>query len=149
MKKYIRIFLILIMFVLIFNPVMAVEERLEPMKEQLGGNISTLTASIIIMLVVFFVLSIIEKVMTGKKIIKNRFSSNIFVRFVEVLLFVIITVLMMYEFININNIYVKCIGIVVALFALYQRISNKNRKWAYTTFIIDVGIYAIEIIFKL
>lgn len=151
MKKVKKvIFVYIFEFLLILNNSYAgVQSELQPLENDIKDNFTSLTTTIIIMLGVFVILGIIYKLITNQKIFKNKFASNKLVRFIEVTLFMAITALMIYEFISINNIYVKCLGIVTALFAFYQRVSNKNRKWAYTAFIVEVVIYAVAIIFAL
>lgn len=151
MKKVKKvIFVYIFEFLLILNNSYAgVQSELQPLENDIKDNFTSLTTTIIIMLGVFAILGIIYKLITNQKIFKNKFASNKLVRFIEVTIFTAITAMMIYEFFCMDNIYIKCLGIVIALFAFYQRVSNKNRKWAYTAFIIEVIIYAIAIIFTL
>lgn len=143
------IVLLFVVFKISSNIYATVSDELAPMREGIMANFTSLTTTIIIMLGVFAILGIIYKLITHQKIFKNKFASNKLVRFIEVTIFTAITAMMIYEFFCMDNIYIKYLGIVIALFAFYQRVSNKNRKWAYTAFIIEVIIYAIAIIFTL
>lgn len=142
-KKIVYLFMFLIISAFSFVNVYAesVDSALEPLKGDIENNVSSLTTVIFIMLGVFGILALIEAIIAGKKSKSTSFLSNKLIRFFEVLILIIIVVLLLYEYVMIDNKVIIAIGIVLTLFAFYQRVSNKNRKWAYTTLAIDVILY--------
>lgn len=150
MKKNIRIIFSLMML-LIYNYITCfsycVEEITAPLETSIISNFSMLILFIVMTFAVLLLLSLAIKVITGRKIFTGKFLSNKFVRFVEVSLFISVVVFLISEYIEVWKKYYSIGGIVLAVFAFYQRISNKNRKLGYISLIITMVIYAIYKIF--
>lgn len=150
MKKSIRVIFSL-MILLIYNYVTCfsycVEEITAPVEKSIISNFSILILAIVGTFGILFILSLAIKVITGRKIFTGKFLSNKFVRFVEVSLFISVVVFLISEYIEVWKKYYSIGGIVLAVFAFYQRISNKNRKLGYISLIITMVIYAIYKIF--
>lgn len=142
-KKIVYLFVVLIVSVFSFVNIYAesVDDALEPLKGNIENNVSSLTTIIFIMLGVFGILALVEAIITDKKSKSTSFLSNKLIRFFEVLILIIIVILLLYEYIMIDNKIIIALGIVLTLFVFYQRVSNKNRKWAYTTLAIDLVLY--------
>lgn len=140
MKKI--IVLIVILIISICNIYAAnVDDVLKPLKGDIEKNVTSLTTVIFIMLGIFLVLALIEAIVAGKKNVSTKIMSNKGIRFLEVMFLIILLVLLIYEYIRLDGIVVKAIGIVLSLFAFYQRVSNKNRRLAYITLTLDMLLY--------
>ena len=143
MKKIISlIFLFAISILGVVNSYASnVDDALKPLKGDIEKNVTSLTTVIFIMLGIFLVLALIEAIVAGKKNVSTKIMSNKGIRFLEVMFLIALLVLLVYEYIRLESIVIKAIGIILSLFAFYQRVSNKNRRWAYITLTLDMLLY--------
>lgn len=144
MKKKIICILIMVLFsICILTSVAAnsVDEALTPLKGEIEKNVTSLTTVVFIMIGIFAIIAFTEALITGNKSKSINMLSNKGIRFLEVLFLIILLILVVYEYVRVENIIIKCIGILLSLFCFYQRVSNKNRKWAYTILTLDMLLY--------
>lgn len=142
-KKIICLFIIILFSVCNINGIFAstVDEVLNPLQGDIEKNVTSLTTVIFIMLGIFAIMAVIEAIIAGNKSKSTNMLSNKGIRFLEVLSLIILLALLIFEYFRIANIVVKVVGIILSLFAFYQRVSNKNRKWAYSVLTLDMLLY--------
>lgn len=120
-----------------------IEEITDPLKNKILSNFKILILTIILTAIVLFLLSFIIKKITGTKIITGSFLNNKFVRFIEVFLFISIIAFLISEYTLTWKKHYSVGGIIIAIFAFYQRVSNKNRKYAYISLIVSIILYIV------
>lgn len=138
---YLLIMFVFCIFSITYSYADNVQDALNPLKGDIEKNVTSLTTVVFIMLGIFAILALVEAIITGNKSKSTNMLSNKGIRFLEVLFLIILLVLLSYEYVKIENIVIKVIGILLSLFTFYQRVSNKNRKWAYSVLTIDMLLY--------
>lgn len=118
-----------------------VKDSLKPLRQDVETNVESLGTVIFVILGIFVVIAIIELMLKESKSNRKKLGSNKIIRFIEVTILIVLLLMLCIEYFRLNNVIIKIIGIILSLFTFYQRVSNKNRRWAYITLTLDMLLY--------
>lgn len=109
--------------------------------ELITKNLLIMFATVAGMFFSLILLGVMTKNKKSKFLTTKDIKSNKIIRFLEVILFIILLVFLAFKYIDMADVIYTSIGLITVLYAFYQRISNKNRKLAYITFLISLAFY--------
>lgn len=141
LKKINYMFILLIIFLNNSCYADMYSDTLKTEGELITKNLLIMFATVAGMFFSLILLGVMTKNKKSKFLTTKDIKSNKIIRFLEVILFIILLVFLAFKYIDMADVIYTSIGLITVLYAFYQRISNKNRKLAYITFLISLAFY--------
>jgi len=112
-------------------------------ENSLNRSLNTVVVSVFLIFVLLFILGLMTKENKCKVLTTQHVKNNQTARILEVILLIAILIFLGNEFLEMYNLYYTSIGLIMVMYTFYQRVSNKNRRYAYITILITTLFYLI------